>query len=118
MSDFCFSANLVIFQLYHGENRLIFTEMVMRSALYWSNTLTEIFIVLAHWNNSPWIDTLFWFRDNQSLLFLLNDACLAEKQQMAIYILFGLTQSGLELTIYRTRGEHADHHATNAVSII
>ena len=25
--------------------------------------------------------TLFWFRANQSFLFLLNDACLAEKQQ-------------------------------------
>ena len=28
-------------------------------------------------------DTLFWFRANQSLLFLLNDACLAEKQQIS-----------------------------------
>jgi len=28
--------------------------------------------------------TLFWFRANQSLLFLLNDACLAEKQQIPI----------------------------------
>jgi hypothetical protein len=24
---------------------------------------------------------VFWFRANQSLLFLLNDVCLAEKQQ-------------------------------------
>jgi hypothetical protein len=29
-------------------------------------------------------DTLFWFRANQSLLFLLNDACLSEKQQLLI----------------------------------
>ena len=29
-------------------------------------------------------DTLFWFRANQSLLFLLNAACLAEKQQIPI----------------------------------
>jgi hypothetical protein len=29
-------------------------------------------------------DTLFWFRANQSLHFLLNDACLAEKQQIPI----------------------------------
>ena len=29
-------------------------------------------------------DTLFWFRTNQSLLFLLNAACLAEKQQIPI----------------------------------
>jgi hypothetical protein len=30
------------------------------------------------------LDTLFWFRANQSLLFLLNAACLAEKQQIPI----------------------------------
>ena len=29
-------------------------------------------------------DTLFWFRTNQSLLFLLSAACLAEKQQIPI----------------------------------
>jgi hypothetical protein len=41
--------------------------------------------VLAHWNNIPRVDislhsdTLFWFRANQSLLFLLHAVCLAEK---------------------------------------
>jgi hypothetical protein len=29
-----FNANSAIFQLYHGENKLIFNEMTMRSALY------------------------------------------------------------------------------------
>jgi hypothetical protein len=53
-------------------------------------TLSWTFIVLAHWNNSPHIDvslhsdTLSWFKANQSLLFLLNAACLAEKQQIPI----------------------------------
>jgi hypothetical protein len=52
--------------------------------------LVGFFIVLAHWNNSPSIDmslhwvTLFWFWANQSLLLLLNAACLAEKQQISI----------------------------------
>jgi hypothetical protein len=47
------------------------------------NTLS--WIVLANWNNSPRVDmslhldTLLWFRTNQSLIFLLNAACLAEK---------------------------------------
>ena len=47
-------------------------------------------MVLAHWKNSPRVDislhsdTLFWFRANQSLPFLVNDAYLAEKQQMPI----------------------------------
>ena len=37
------NANSAIFQLYHCE------EMVMRSAMYWTNTLSWIFlIVLAH----------------------------------------------------------------------
>ena len=54
------------------------------------NPELEFFIVLAHWNNSLQIymslysNTLSWFWVNQSLLFLLNAACLAEKQQMPI----------------------------------
>jgi hypothetical protein len=34
------------------------------------------------------------------------------------FIVFGLTRLGLELTIYRTRGEHANHYFTDAVRII
>ena len=66
---------------------------------------------------SLYSDILLWFRANQSLLylFLLNDACLVEKQQIPISV-FGLTRPGLEPTIYRTRGEHvATHYATIAV---
>jgi hypothetical protein len=46
--------------------------------------------MLAHWNNSLWIDmslhsdTLFWFLANQSLLLLIIAVCLAEKQQIPI----------------------------------
>ena len=78
-----------------------------------------IFIVLAHWNNSPPInmsphsDTSPWFRANQSLLFTLNAACLTEKQQNTNFIVFGLT--GLEPMIYHTRGEHANHYTTDAI---
>ena len=85
--------------------------------------LSWIFIVLAHWNNSPRADmslhsdTLFWFWANQSLLFLLKVACLAEKQQIPISV-FGLTQPGLKPTLYRTRGEHTNHYATDAVPLI
>ena len=82
--------NTAIFQLYHGDNKLIFNEMMMRSALYQTNTRRWFFIVLAHWNNSPPIDmvphsdTLFWFRANQFLLVLLNAVCLVEKQHIQI----------------------------------
>jgi hypothetical protein len=87
---FWFRANQSALFPYHGENKLIFNEMMMSSALYKTNTLSWIFIVLAHWNNSLRVDmslhldTLFWFRANQSLLFLLNATCLTEKQQIPI----------------------------------
>ena len=103
-------------------NKLIFHEMMMRSILYLSDTLSWIFIVIAHWNNSPRIDMsnisdiLSWFRANQSLLFLLNAACLEARNTN--FIVFGLTWSGLEPTIYLTRGEHANHYITDAVRCI
>ena len=79
-----FNANTAIFQLYHGENNLIFNDDEVRVVL---DQHAEL---LAHWNNSPWVDmslhsdTLFWFRANQSLLFLLNAASLPEKQHIPI----------------------------------
>jgi hypothetical protein len=85
-----FSGNSAIFQVYHGENKLIFNEMMMRSTLYKTNTRSWIFVVLAQWSTSlridrsPNSDTLTWFRSNQYLLFLLNDVCLEEKQQIQI----------------------------------
>jgi hypothetical protein len=63
-------------------------------------------------------DTLFWFRANQYLLFLLNAACLARSNNKHInFIVFGLTRPRREPTIYHTRGKHADHYATDAVEI-
>ena len=34
------------------------------------------------------------------------------------FIIFGLTQTGLEPTIYRTRNEHTNHYATDAIHTI
>jgi hypothetical protein len=34
------------------------------------------------------------------------------------FIVFGLTRPVLEPTIYRTRGEHANHYTTDAVTIL
>ena len=74
-----------------------------------NNTLSWIFIVLAHWNNSTQIDmllhsdTLSWFQPNQTVLFLLNAVHLVEKQKIPIPV-FGLTWPGLEPTIYHTQG--------------
>ena len=38
-----------------------------------------IFIVVAHWYNSPMVDMSLHSKTNQSFLLLLNVACLAEK---------------------------------------
>ena len=59
-------------------------------------------------------DTLSWFRTNQSVVFLLHAVCLVEKQQMKFYS-FCFTWLGLETTIYRKQGEHANHYTTDAV---
>jgi len=91
VSDCCLTPTRQWFmQLYHSENKLIFNEMMMRSILYKTNTLSSIVIVLSHWNNIPRVDmslhsdTLSWFRANQPLFFLLNVACLVWKQQIPI----------------------------------
>ena len=105
-----------IIQQYHGENKLLVNEMIMMSALYYTNKLSLIYIVLAHCNNSPQLDkslhagTLSRFRANQSLLLLLSAACLPEKQQIPSFIVFGFTQTGLEPTIYHTQGEHINNY--------
>ena len=70
--------------------------------------------LLFNANSAIHSDTLFWFWANQSLLFLFNAVYLAEKQQIPISV-FGLIRLGLEPTIYRTRGEHANLYATDAV---
>ena len=95
------NTNSAISQLCHGENKIIVNELMTRFALFYTNTLSWIFIVLAHWNNSPRVDmsihseTLFWFRANQSFLFLLNAACLAEKQHIPILYSMVWTDPGV-----------------------
>jgi predicted nucleotidyltransferase len=67
-------------------------EMMRRSALFWTNTLSWICIVIAHWNNIPQIDmslhsdTLSRFQANQCLLLQLNTATVAEWQQKQIVL--------------------------------
>jgi hypothetical protein len=67
-----FNANSAIFQLYHGENKLIFNEMMVR------------FVLDQHAELDIYSASSLKQQSNQSLLFLLNTACLAEKQQIPI----------------------------------
>ena len=68
-----------------------------------------------HYPNSEPTSARWTLNTNQSFLFLLNAVCLAKKQQIPIFIVFGSTRSGLEPTIYRTRCENADHYTTDAI---
>jgi hypothetical protein len=83
-----FSATSAIVRQYHSENKLIFNEMVLRSAFYLVNLLSWILIALVNWHNNPRIDmspnfdTLSWFRANQPLPLLINSSCIVEKQQI------------------------------------
>jgi hypothetical protein len=52
---------------------------------------------------------------HQSLLFLLNADCFAEKQQKPILQFVVWPDRGLEPTIYRTQGEQINHYTTDAV---
>jgi hypothetical protein len=105
------------------DNKLSFNENG-EIALYYTNTLSWICIVLAHWNNSPRLDmslhwdTLSWFRPNHYLFLLLNDAVLSGEATNTNLIVFGLTQPGLEPTIYRIRGEHTNHYRTDAYFVL
>ena len=60
-------------------------------------------------------DTLFWFRANKSLLFLLKCCMLGGDATDTSFIVFGLTRTGLDATINRTRGKHANHYPADSV---
>jgi len=72
----------------------------------------RIIIVPTHWNNSPQLHMyshlISLLQANQSLLLLLNVACLAEKQQIFILV-FELTM------IYHTQSEHTNHNTTKVI---
>ena len=46
-----FNCNPEIFQRYHSENKLIVSEMMMRSALYWINTLSKNICIVPSLDN-------------------------------------------------------------------
>jgi hypothetical protein len=68
------NANSAIFQLYYGENKLIFDEMLMSFALLWREQV-----------NFRWdVDEFRFVLDKHASIFLLYAVCLAEKQQIPI----------------------------------
>ena len=111
-----FNSNSAFFQLYHCE------EMMMRSALYWTNTLSWIFFYSVsslkqqstYRHVSPLAHIILIPRQPD---FALSPQCcvLSGEAKNTKFIVFGLTRSWLEPTIYRTRGELANHYTTDPV---
>ena len=106
-----FNANSAIIQLYHVENKLIFNEMMaMRLNFYSASSLKQ----QSEMDMSLHSDTLFWFQANQSLLLLLNAACIVGKQKYQFYSpWFDPTRARTQDLL--TQGEHANHYTTDAV---
>ena len=50
-----------------------------------------------------------------TLFFLLH---VSREATHTNFIVFGLTRSGFEPTIYRTRGEHANHYTIDMVDFV
>ena len=79
--------------------------------------LSWIFIVLVHWNNSVAPLGHIILIPSQPIFALFPWCCvLSGEGTHTNFIVFGLTGSGMEPTIYHTRGEHANHYTTDAVS--
>jgi hypothetical protein len=50
-------------------------------------------------------------------VFALSPQCCVLTREATNFIVFGLTRSGFEPTIYRIRGEHVNHYTTDAVQL-
>ena len=115
-----FNANLVIFQLYHGENKFIST----RTSLFQWNDDEVRFVLNQHASFYSASSLKQESADrhvaplghiilipNQPIFALSPQCCgLSGKVTNTNFISFGLTRPGLEPTIYCTRGEHANHY--------
>jgi hypothetical protein len=70
------------------KNTNVGPKMMMMSTVYDTNW---IFLMLAHWNNSPRVDmshdsdTLLWFQANHSLILFLSAACLGKKKSICVF---------------------------------
>jgi hypothetical protein len=73
------------------------------------NVVSRIFIVLAHWNNSPWIDMS---PHSNTIIPIPTSLCcvFSGEATNTIFIVIGLTRLGFEPTTYHTWGKHANHY--------
>jgi hypothetical protein len=103
---------------------MVKTSYILMRGRWWYPLCTRsirwvIFIVLAHWNNSPlvvWHVVPFGhiiFIPSQPV-FALPPYCYVFSGAVPCpnFIVFGLTWRGLEPTIYRIWGKHTTHYTT------
>ena len=116
-----FNANSAIFRLvYHVENKLIFNEMMIRSALCYTNMLS--WILQCQLTETPVrrqtcrpTGTHYPDSEPTSLCSFSLMLCAQQRNNKYQFIVFGLTDLGLRPTIYSTRDEHTNHYTTDAV---
>jgi hypothetical protein len=104
---------ITIFDVKLAENKefLIFHPMCMCFLCAKSSSLRAINhrIMCLMWTFFQWPSTL------KNLVGVLTSCCVLSGQATNTnFIVFGLTRSGLEPTIYHTRGEHANQILSNA----
>ena len=79
--------------------------------------LSWLYIVPAHWKNSP-LGHIILIQSQP--LFDLSPWCyeFSEETTNTNCIVWGVTLSGFEPMIYNTRGEHADHYTTDVIAVV
>jgi hypothetical protein len=103
-----------IFSALSRRDQATFDEMIIMSALYMTNMLSRIFILLAHWNNSPSADS--WLGHiivipSQPVFALSPKCCMLSGEAINTnLIISGLTWPGLEPTIYHTDAVVMERH--------
>jgi hypothetical protein len=121
MNEWLFSnGNSAIFQPYHGENKLIFNEMMMRSALIYTNTELDFYSASSQKQQSTGrhvapLGHIIQIPSQPVFARSLYCCLLSREVTNTNFIVFGLIWPGLEPTIYCTRGEHANHYAIDTV---
>ena len=109
-----FSSKWAIFQLYHGDDKLHFDEII--SALWNFYNDSSLKQQSAGRHVVPlWHIILI---PRQPVFVLTPYCCLLNGEAANTnLIVFNFTRPGLKLTIYHTRGEYANHYTTDAIQV-
>ena len=110
------NANSAICQLYLGENKLIFNEMMTRPDLYQTNALYSASSLKQQHVDRQVVTLGHIILLPSQPVFALSLYCcvLSGEDTNTNFIDFSSTRPWLGPMIYHTRGEHANHYTTDA----